>query len=77
MIFFLIFTKESSRCTVQAVKSFKPLPIILSEISHLQNCRVQIQKRAITQKALYDFKKKKKKNILPVILYQLTQVLNL
>ena len=38
--FFFIFTRESSHCTLQADKSFEPLPIILSEISHLQNCRV-------------------------------------
>ena len=55
MNFFLIFTRESSHCTLQADKSFEPLPIILSEISHLQNCRVQNSKRAITQKASYDF----------------------
>ena len=30
-----------THCTLQADKSFKPLPIILSEILHLQNCRVQ------------------------------------
>ena len=41
MNFFYIFTIESSHCTLQADKSFEPLPIILSEISHLQNCRVQ------------------------------------
>ena len=41
MSFFLIFTREFSHCTLQADKSFEPLPIILSEISHLQNCRVQ------------------------------------
>ena len=41
MNFFLIFTRESSHCTLQADKSFEPVPIILSEISHLQNCRVQ------------------------------------
>ena len=49
--FFLIFTIESSHCTLQADKSFEPLPIILSEISHLQYCRVQNSKREITQKA--------------------------
>ena len=38
---FKIFTRESSHRTLQADKSFEPLPIILSEISHLQNCRVQ------------------------------------
>ena len=31
---FLIFTRESSYCTLQADKSFEPLPIILSEYSH-------------------------------------------
>ena len=36
MNFFYIFTRESSHCTLQADKSFEPLPIILSEISHLQ-----------------------------------------
>ena len=55
MFFCLIFTRESSHCTLQADKSFEPLPIILFELSHLQNCRVQIQKKAITQKASYDF----------------------
>ena len=55
MNFFLIFTRDFSHCTLQADKSFEPLPIILSEISHLQNCRVQNSKRAITQKASYDF----------------------
>ena len=55
MNFFLIFTRESSHCTLQADKSFEPLPIILSEISHLQNADYKIQKRAITQKASYDF----------------------
>ena len=43
--FFLIFTRESSYCTLQADKSFEPLPRILSEISHLQNCRVQNSKK--------------------------------
>ena len=58
MIFILIFTIESSHCTLQADKSFEPLPIILSQISHLQYCRVQNSKREITQKASYDFYKK-------------------
>ena len=39
--FLFFFTRESSHCTLQADKSFEPLPIILSEKSHLQNCRVQ------------------------------------
>ena len=34
-------TRYSSHCTLQADKSFEPLPLILSEISHLQNCRVR------------------------------------
>ena len=58
MIFFLIFTRESSHCTLQADKSFEPLSIILSEISHLQNCRVQNSKKGNNQKASYDFFKK-------------------
>ena len=77
MIFFLIFTIESSHSTLQADKSFEPLPIILSEISHLQYFRVQNSKREITQKASYDFFKKKSPNILLIILYQLTQVSSL
>ena len=43
--FFLNFTRESSYCTLQTDKSFEPLPIILSEISHLQNFRVQNSKK--------------------------------
>ena len=53
MIFF--FTRESSHCTLQADKSFEPLPIILSEISHLQNCRVQNSKKGNNSKASNDF----------------------
>ena len=45
VFFFLISTRESSHCTLQADKSFEPLPIILSEISHLQNYRVQNSKK--------------------------------
>ena len=52
MNFFLIFTRESSHCTLQADKSFEPLPIILSEISHLQNCRVQNSKKGNNSKSI-------------------------
>ena len=37
MHFFQFFTRQSTYSTLQADKSFKPLAIILSEISHLQN----------------------------------------
>ena len=47
-----IFTRESSHCTLQADKSFEPLPIILSEISHLQNCRVQNSKKGNNSKSI-------------------------
>ena len=50
MILFLIFTRESSHCTLQA--DFEPLPIILSEISHLQNCRVQNSKKGNNSKSI-------------------------
>ena len=50
MNFFLIFTRESSHYTLQADKSFEPLPIILSELSHLQNCRVQNSKKGNNSK---------------------------
>ena len=50
MNFFKIFTRESSHCTLQADKSFEPLSIILSEISHLQNCRVQNSKKGNNSK---------------------------
>ena len=50
MNFFKIFTRESSHCTLQADKSFEPLPTILSEISHLQNCRVQNSKKGNNSK---------------------------
>ena len=53
----IIFTRKSSYCTLQADKSFEPLPIILSEVSHYfpryHICKIaeyKIQKRAITQK---------------------------
>ena len=39
------FTRESFHCTLKADKSFEPLPIILLEISHLQNCRVHNSKK--------------------------------
>ena len=39
--FFSTFTRSSTHCILQADKSLEPLPIILSEISHLQNYRVQ------------------------------------
>ena len=57
MIFFKIFTRESSHCTLQADKSFEPLPIILSEISHLQNCRVQNSKKGNNSKSIMIFLK--------------------
>ena len=34
-------TRSSTHCILQADKSIEPLPIILSEISHLLNYRVQ------------------------------------
>ena len=46
------FTIESSHCTLQADKSFEPLPIILSEILHLQNCRVQNSKKGNNSKSI-------------------------
>ena len=52
MNFFLIFTRESSHCTLQADKSFEPLPIILSEIIHLQNCNVQNSKKGNNSKSI-------------------------
>ena len=52
MIFFLIFNRESSHCTLQADKSFEPLPIIRSEITHLQNCRVQNSKKGNNSKSI-------------------------
>ena len=48
--FFLIFSRESSHCTLQADKSFEPLPIILSEILHLQNCRMHNSKKVNNSK---------------------------
>ena len=51
-VFVKIFTRESSHCTLQADKSFEPLPIILSEISHLQNCRVQNSKKGNNSKSI-------------------------
>ena len=53
MNFFLIFTRESSHCTLQADKSFEPLSIKLSEISHLQNCRVQNSKKGNNSKSIF------------------------
>ena len=58
MIFFLIFTRESSHCTLQADKSFEPLPILLSEILHLQNCRVHNSKKGNNSKSIMIFFKK-------------------
>ena len=46
---------ESSHCTLQADKSFEPLPIILSEISHLQDCRVQNPKKGNNSKSIISF----------------------
>ena len=52
MIFFYIFAREFSHCTLQADKSFEPLPIILPEITHLQNCRVQNSKKGNNSKSI-------------------------
>ena len=55
MIFFLIFTRVSSNCTLQADKSFEPLPIILTRYHICKIAEYKIQKKTITQKALYDY----------------------
>ena len=53
MHLFQIFTRESSHCTLQANKSFEPLPIILSEISHLQNLqKIQNSKKGNNSKRI-------------------------
>ena len=41
IFFFSTFTRYSTHCILQADKSLEPLPIILFDISHLQNYTVQ------------------------------------